>query len=130
MRAWMWWPGQPPAVSYWRSRWPNSLFALYLCRKGRERKTRFQARIRDESRRTGSLVDDVLTTGKSVKEVLEAVAEKNGCVVGSGAGGPLRARFKLGYPLFSCLRSVTPAYGPKTAPCAIRYAAGKAGQQL
>ena len=63
------------------------------------------------------VVDDVLTTGKSVKEVLEAVGNKNGCIVGIGL---LVDRsdfdFKLGYPLFSCLRSVTPAYKPGECP--------------
>jgi orotate phosphoribosyltransferase len=63
------------------------------------------------------VVDDVLTTGKSVKEVLEAVAEKNGCVVGVGVLVDRSEHdLKLGYPLFSCLRSVTPAYSPEDCP--------------
>jgi orotate phosphoribosyltransferase len=60
------------------------------------------------------VVDDVLTTGKSVKEVLEAVGEKNACVVGIGVLVDRSERdLKLGYPLFSCLCSVTPAYRPE-----------------
>jgi orotate phosphoribosyltransferase len=63
------------------------------------------------------VVDDVLTTGKSVKEVLEAVAEKNGCVVGIGVLVDRSEHdLNLGYPLFSCLRSVTPAYMPEDCP--------------
>ena len=63
------------------------------------------------------VVDDVLTTGKSVKEVLEAVAEKNAYVVGIGVLVDRSEHdLKLGYPLFSCLRSVTPAYEPEECP--------------
>lgn len=63
------------------------------------------------------VVDDVLTTGKSVKEVLAAVGEKNGCVVGIGVLVDRSEHdLKLGYPLFSCLRSVTPAYTPENCP--------------
>jgi len=63
------------------------------------------------------VVDDVLTTGKSVKEVLEAVAEKNACVVGIGVLVDRSEHdLKLGYPLFSCLRSVAPAYRPEECP--------------
>ncbi len=63
------------------------------------------------------VVDDVLTTGKSVNEVLEAVATRNGCVTGIGvlvdrSGQDLNFRS----PLFSCLRSVTPAYRPEGCP--------------
>ena len=63
------------------------------------------------------VVDDVLTTGKSVIEVLETVGEKNGCVVGIGVLVDRSERdLKLGYPLFSCLRSVTLAYRPEECP--------------
>lgn len=63
------------------------------------------------------VVDDVLTTGKSVKEVLEAVVKKNACIVGIGAMVDRSEHdLKLGYPLFSCLRSVTPAYKPEDCP--------------
>jgi orotate phosphoribosyltransferase len=63
------------------------------------------------------VVDDVLTTGKSVREVLDAVADKNGNVIGIGVLVDRSERdLKLGYPLFSCLRSVTPAYKPEECP--------------
>ncbi len=63
------------------------------------------------------VVDDVLTTGKSVREVLEAVADRNGSVIGIGVLVDRSERdLKLGYPLFSCLRSVTPAYKPEECP--------------
>ena len=63
------------------------------------------------------VVDDVLTTGKSVNEVLDAVGIKNACVVGIGVLVDRSDHdLKLGYPLFSCLRSVTPAYRPEECP--------------
>ena len=63
------------------------------------------------------VVDDVLTTGKSVKEVLEAVAAKKASVVGIGVlVDRSQHDLQLGHPLFSCLRSVTPAYKPAECP--------------
>lgn len=63
------------------------------------------------------VVDDVLTTGKSVKEVLAAVAEKNASVLGIGVLVDRSEHdLKFGHPLFSCLRSVTPAYKPEECP--------------
>jgi orotate phosphoribosyltransferase len=63
------------------------------------------------------VVDDILTTGKSVKEVLEAVREKNASVVGIGVLVDRSEHdLKLGYPLYSCLRSVTPAYPAQECP--------------
>jgi orotate phosphoribosyltransferase len=63
------------------------------------------------------IVDDVLTTGKSVNEVLQAVSEKKACVVGIGVlVDRSEQNLKLGYPLFSCLRSITPAYRPEQCP--------------
>jgi len=63
------------------------------------------------------VVDDVLTTGKSVNEVLEAVAARNGRVLGIGVLVDRSEQdLNFGPPLFSCLRSVTPAYRPEECP--------------
>ena len=63
------------------------------------------------------VVDDILTTGKSVCEVLEAVKERDGQVVGIGVlVDRAEHKLQLGYSLFSCLRSVTPAYRPEECP--------------
>ncbi len=63
------------------------------------------------------VVDDILTTGKSVREVLEAVAERGGVVVGIGVLVDRSEHdLKLGYPLLSCLRTVIPAYKPEECP--------------
>ena len=63
------------------------------------------------------VVDDVLTTGKSVNEVIEAVAARNGCVTGIGILVDRSEKdLNFGAPLFSCLRSVTPAYRLEECP--------------
>ena len=63
------------------------------------------------------VVDDVLTTGKSIRQVLSLVAEQGGQVIGIGV---LVDRSEQGHdfgpPLFSCLRSITPAYQPSECP--------------
>jgi orotate phosphoribosyltransferase len=68
------------------------------------------------------LVDDLLTTGGSVREVIAPILEKRGLLVGIGVlvdrseGG-----VDFGYPLFSCLRSPTVAYKPEECPlCAAK----------
>jgi orotate phosphoribosyltransferase len=63
------------------------------------------------------VVDDILTTGKSVREVLDAVKGWEGEVVGIGVlVDRAEDELQLGYPLFSCLRSITPAYRPDECP--------------
>jgi orotate phosphoribosyltransferase len=71
------------------------------------------------------VVDDILTTGKSVREVIEAVKKHEGNIVGFGvlvdrSDTPLN----FGAPLFSCLRAATPAYKPDECPLC------RAGQPL
>jgi orotate phosphoribosyltransferase len=71
------------------------------------------------------VVDDVLTTGKSIREVFDAVAKHKGNIVGVGvlvdrSDTPL----DFGAPLFSCLRAATPAFKPEDCPLC------KAGQPL
>jgi orotate phosphoribosyltransferase len=63
------------------------------------------------------VVDDILTTGGSVKEVIEAVKSAGGMIVGVGilvdrSDGAV----DLGFPLFSCLKSVTQTYNPSECP--------------
>jgi len=63
------------------------------------------------------IVDDVLTTGSSVKQVIEAVEKLNGKIIGIGilvdrSGG----KVDFGYPLFSCLESDTTTYKPEDCP--------------
>ena len=63
------------------------------------------------------VVDDVLTTGKSIREVLSLVTEQGGQVIGIGVlVDRSEKEHGFGPPLFSCLRSITPAYQPSECP--------------
>lgn len=63
------------------------------------------------------VVDDILTTGGSVRETLAAVANRGGDVIGVGVlVDRSETSVDFGVPLFSCLRSVTRAYKPETCP--------------
>ena len=63
------------------------------------------------------IVDDILTTGTSLKEVVDAVNEKKGTIVGiSVLVDRSETPVDFGVPLFSCLRSLTPTYAPESCP--------------
>ncbi len=63
------------------------------------------------------IVDDILTTGQSIREVLDLVAEQGGEVIGIGVlVDRSEKKHDFGVPLFYCLRSITPTYRPKECP--------------
>ncbi|MFC2066057.1 orotate phosphoribosyltransferase [Chloroflexota bacterium] len=63
------------------------------------------------------VVDDVLTTGGSIREVLSAVDKLDGKVLGIGVlVDRSEQKLDFGAPLFSCLRSETITYKPETCP--------------
>ena len=63
------------------------------------------------------IVDDILTTGKSVREVIAAVNKAGGEVAGIAVMvDRSQAAMDFGAPLFSCLHSVTPAYHSAECP--------------
>jgi orotate phosphoribosyltransferase len=63
------------------------------------------------------IVDDILTTGGSVVEVIEAVRKQKGDIRGIGILVDRSDRkIDLGSPLFGCLRSATQAYKPEDCP--------------
>lgn len=63
------------------------------------------------------IVDDVLTTGKSVREVIDAVNKQQGSIAGIGVlVDRSEHEHDFGAPLFACLRAVTPAYKPEDCP--------------
>ncbi len=63
------------------------------------------------------VVDDILTTGSSVREVLAAVTNQGGRVVGVGVLVDRSDKpVDFGVPLFSCLRRLTPTYSPANCP--------------
>jgi orotate phosphoribosyltransferase len=63
------------------------------------------------------VVDDVLTTGGSVRQVIAEAGRKGGQVVGIGVLVDRRQEdVDFGIPLFSCLRRVVPTYEPEQCP--------------
>ncbi len=63
------------------------------------------------------IVDDIVTTGKSIDEVVAAVTRQGGVVVGIGVLVDRSEKgLEFGVPLFSCLRAVTPTYRPDDCP--------------
>ncbi len=63
------------------------------------------------------IVDDILTTGGSIIEVIEAVKRLKGSTIGIGVLVDRSEQKKdFGVPLFSCLRSQTVTYHPNECP--------------
>ena len=64
------------------------------------------------------VVDDILTTGKSIQEVFDAVAKHKGDIVGVGVlVDRSETPLNFGASLFSCLRVANlPAYKPEDCP--------------
>jgi orotate phosphoribosyltransferase len=63
------------------------------------------------------VVDDVLTTGGSIKEVLDAVKHMGGMVIGVGVlVDRTRQELKFDAPLFSCLHTPAATYEPGVCP--------------
>jgi len=75
------------------------------------------------------IVDDILTTGKSIREVIAAVEKLKGKIIGIGVLVDRSERsIDFGFPLFSCLRVETVAYSPEDCPlCAARIPLVKPG---
>ncbi len=66
------------------------------------------------------IVDDILTTGGSIQEVLAEVKRQGGEVVGVGVlVNRAPEEIDLGVPLFSCHRTIVPTYLPKDCPLCI-----------
>ncbi len=66
------------------------------------------------------IVDDILTTGSSIREVMAAVTNQGGIVVGIGVlVDRSEQEAEFGVPLFSCHRSATTNYQPQDCPLCI-----------
>jgi len=67
------------------------------------------------------LVDDVLTTGKSIMEVIDVINRSRGKLVGIGVLVD-RSEKPLGIdvPLYSCIRSETVTYQPEKCPLCMK----------
>jgi len=77
------------------------------------------------------IVDDVLTTGSSITEVIDAVNKLGGIIIGVGVlVNRAKQKMELGIPFFSCLRAATPTYTPAECPlCAAGIPLVKPGAQ-
>jgi len=75
------------------------------------------------------IVDDILTTGGSIREVIAAVTKQGGIIVGIGVlVDRSETDVDLGVPLFSCYRSITQTYKPANCPlCAAKIPLVKPG---
>ncbi|MFC1958176.1 orotate phosphoribosyltransferase [Chloroflexota bacterium] len=64
------------------------------------------------------IVDDLLTTGGSIREVIEAVTNQDGLIVGIGVLVDRSEKgIDFGFPLFSCHRATPPpTYSPENCP--------------
>ncbi|MFC1864431.1 orotate phosphoribosyltransferase [Chloroflexota bacterium] len=63
------------------------------------------------------VVDDILTTGNSIREVMAAVTNQGGIIVGIGVlVDRSDQRVDFGVPLFSCHRAITLTYTPQNCP--------------
>ena len=63
------------------------------------------------------IVDDILTTGSSIREVIEAVAGLGGKLIGIGVLVDRSEQpVDFGVPLFSCHREAAVTYEPATCP--------------
>ena len=75
------------------------------------------------------LVDDILTTGGSVRQVIDAIGRHKAKLVGIGVLVDRSEKpIDFGVPLFSCLRAETITYKPENCPlCATKVLLVKPG---
>jgi len=75
------------------------------------------------------VVDDVLTAGGSIRDVIAAVTGLGGNVIGVGVLVERSEKsVDFGTPMFSCLRTVAETYSPEDCPlCAARVPLEKPG---
>jgi orotate phosphoribosyltransferase len=63
------------------------------------------------------IVDDILTTGGSIREVMAAVNKQGGIIIGIGVlVDRSEQKMDFGVPLFSCHRAETITYSPQDCP--------------
>jgi orotate phosphoribosyltransferase len=75
------------------------------------------------------VVDDILTTGSSIRETINAVQKAGGILIGIGILVDRSEKdTDFGAPLFSCLRAPTTVYSPQECPlCAAHVPLVKPG---
>lgn len=93
------------------------LRSIYAEKKGGDNERIFRRGLSLAPGEKVLVVDDILTTGKSVHQVMSAVAKAGGTVVGIGVLIDRSERDPaFGVPLFSCHRSETITYRPPDCP--------------
>ena len=77
------------------------------------------------------IVDDILTTGSSIRQTMAAVNQQGGVVIGIGVlVNRSEQEVDFGVPLFNCLRSITQTYKPEDCPlCAANIPLTKPGSK-
>ncbi len=77
------------------------------------------------------IVDDILTTGNSIREVIAAVKKLDGNIIGIGVLVDRSEQAPdFGFPLFSCHHSATVTYRPEECPlCAAKVPLIKPGSR-
>jgi len=89
--------------------------AIYAENEGNRKTFRRGAVIRPGDRIL--IVDDVMTAGSSISDVIAAVNERKGKLVGVGVLVDRSDRTPdFGVPLFSCLRTTAVTYKPESCP--------------
>ena len=75
------------------------------------------------------VVDDILTTGSSIKETMDAISKLGGAIVGIGVlVDRSNEHIDFGVPLFSCLHAPTTTYSAQECPlCAANIPLTKLG---
>ena len=101
--------------------------SIFAEKEGEERV--FRRGLSIESGARVLVVDDILTTGGSVHEVISAVARIGGRVIGVGVlVDRSQQEIDFGVPLFSCHRAETITYSPKDCPlCTAKVPLAKPG---
>ncbi|MEO0098139.1 MAG: orotate phosphoribosyltransferase [candidate division WOR-3 bacterium] len=90
----------------------------YAERENSQRKIRKGFKIKKGERVL--VVDDVLTTGSSIKETINALKEYEVQIVGIGVFIDRSAGVNFPFPLFACYRKEIPNYEPNSCPLCTR----------
>ncbi len=101
---------------------------IFAEKEGTERRVFRQSFSIDPGERV-LVVDDIITTGSSVRHVMTAVTEQGGIVTGVGVlVNRSEQELEFGVPFFSCHRAITQTYPPEDCPlCAAKIPLVKPG---
>jgi orotate phosphoribosyltransferase len=85
--------------------------------KAGEKERAFKRGFGIESGERVLIVDDILTTGGSIREVMAAATKQSGIIIGIGVlVDRSEQKMDFGVPLFSCHRAETITYSPQDCP--------------